>query len=165
MSEWMRFEDGKARNNMEFGSIMKDGRLIISNDIATVSGVVPGAHVEIFYQSTCKIIGLKVVPTQTPFSKRVSATCPSGHPFDTPMITRQGKKGGKPAAIVALGSFLSSRHIGLASKVRGHLFIDTVTEMLCFEFPDAPTMVEPSTHAGEQMMKNAFIESVAGDLG
>lgn len=167
MSEWIRFEDGRARNNMEYGSIMKDGRLVISNDIAVASGVVPGVWVEIYYKPSDKVIGIKPVPTQTPFSKRVISTGPKDHPFDEPIVNRRtGKRqSGKPNAVVALGSFLNSRHIGLSSKVRGHLFIDVQSGMLCFEFPDAPAVITPSVHAGDQMTKKAFVDRVAGDVG
>ncbi|RYD84058.1 MAG: hypothetical protein EOP84_06540, partial [Verrucomicrobiaceae bacterium] len=97
MSEWIRFEDGKSRNALEFGTIMKDGRLIISNEIAQQSGLVPGAMIEVFYKPQDKVIGLKVVPLKTPYSYSVISTGPKDHPFDQPLA--EGK--GKPGAIIA----------------------------------------------------------------
>jgi hypothetical protein len=165
MAEWIRFEDGRSRNRSEYGTIMKDGRLVISNDIARASGVVPGAFVEVYYKPQDKQIGIKVVPAQTPYSLKVILIGPKAHPFDQPLKNAEGKTLHMPMACVSLRSFLNSRHIGLASKVRGHLYKDEVSDMLVFEFPDAPQVVTPSTHAAEQLVKKAFTERVSGDIG
>lgn len=165
MAEWIRFEDGRTRQHAEFGTLMKDGRLVITNDIAIASGVVPGQYVEVYYKPENKVVGLKVVPVRTPYSLKVSSTGPQEWDFTQPLRTRQGRDAGKPASVVSLRSLLNSRHIGLASKVKGHLYVDQVSGMLVFEFPESPQVITPSTHAGDQMQKMAFTERVTGDVG
>lgn len=164
MSDWIRFEDGRQRNNAEYGTILKDGRMVISNDIAQAAGVLPGCYVEIYYRPDQRQIGLKVGP-RTPYSLKVTSTGPKDHDFTKPLRTLKDRDAGKPSAIVSVRSFLHSRHIGLASKVRGQMFIDQVTGMFVFEFPADHEVICPSEHAAAQLEKAGFVERVAGDVG
>lgn len=160
MSNWIRFEHVRGRRNTEYATIGVDGRLIIPNALARKVGMIPGSHVELYYQPDTRKIGLLLLDSGTPYSMKVTSTGMLDGQFDVP-----NKSGSMPNAIVHLKSFLHSRHIGLASKIRGELYWDEVDHMLIFEIPKDPTLMPPSEHFGKQLENASWPERVVGDLG
>jgi hypothetical protein len=160
VSGWIRFEAVRGHRNSEYGTITQDGRLCIGNALARQTGITPGTHVEIYYQPDTRKIGIMPIPSGTPYSLKVGSTGMVDGRFDIP-----NKRGSMPIATIYLKSFLHSRHIGLASKIRGELYWDEVDRMLIFEIPKEPVAVAPSEHFGKQLENGSWPERVAGDIG
>lgn len=160
MSQWIRFEGVRGHRGSEYGTITQDGRLCIGNAMARGCGIIPGVHVEIYYQPDARKIGVMPVDTPSPYSLKVTSTGMVNGQFDVP-----NKRGSLPIAIVHLRSFMHSRHIGLSSKIRGELYWDVNDRMLIFEIPKDPKIINPSEHVGRQLENASWPERVAGDTG
>lgn len=128
MSNWVRFEEVRGSYHDNFGTISKDGRLIISNALAQKSGLVPGSFAELFYCGTA--LGIKPMDEATFYSVKVSSTAKEDHDF-----TKPTEKGSLPSAVVSVRTLLSARRITLTKRMRGRLVWDPIDKMLVFEFP------------------------------
>lgn len=160
MDTWIRFEESRGRRDLEYGTITKDGRLVIANDMAVATGLLPGTFVEMYYQPDSRKIGIKPVPCRSPYTLKVTHTGMVDNDF-----TKPNKRGSLPQAIISVKGFLSSRHIGLTSKIRGNLYWEPLVGMLVFEIPHEPKLVCPSEHAGAQLENKSWPDRVVGDLG
>jgi hypothetical protein len=156
---WIRFE-GTRQQNSVFGTIDKEGRLLIRNAMAQELGILPNTHVEVYYQPDVRKIGMLPVPEKTPYSLKVNSTGRVGDPFD-----QETPYGSLPQAYISLRSFLNTRRIGLASKIRGELYWDTASGMLIFELPKAPQIIQPSDHVAAQLESVDAVDRVIGDTG
>lgn len=162
MSQWIRFEDGRSRALPEHATILKDGRLIIKNELARKHGIIPEKWVELYHNPETSSIALKVLDKPTPYALKISSTTQGGaSTFDQPC----GKGKGYPNAVVGLRGFLTSRRIGLASKVKGEFFQDAEDpSMLVFKFATPPEMISATEHIQKQFEKVTGAEKVMGDV-
>jgi hypothetical protein len=157
-NKWIRFEDGKSRSLPQHASILKDGRLIVNNQIAKEFGLLPGKFAEIFHNPEVAALALRVIDSPSPYSLRISSTVKGG--IDT--FDERSARGSYPSAVVGLRGFLNSRRIGLASKVKGYMYKDG--ELIVFEFAEPPQVISPTTHVRAQLGNAATAEKIAGDL-
>lgn len=162
MSQWIRFEDGRSRALPEHATIMKDGRLIIKNELARKHGVIPGRYVELFHNPDTSSIAFRVLEAPSPYAiKIISSTAGGAETFNQPC----GKGKGYPSASIGLRGFLNSRRIGLASKVKGEFFQDAEDpSLLVFKFATPPKMISATEHIQNQFEKVSGAEKVMGDV-
>lgn len=162
MSQWIRFEDGRSRALPEHATILKDGRLIIKNELARKYGILPGKWVELFHNPETSSIALKVMDSPSPYALKISSTTQGGiDTFSQPC----GKGKGYPNAVVGLRGFLNSRRIGLASKVKGEFFQDAEDPaFIVFRFATPPEVISATEHIQLQFEKKTGAEKVLGDV-
>ncbi len=161
MSSWIRFEDGRSRALPQHATILKDGRLVIKNELAVEFGITPGKFVEIYHSPDVSSIAFKVIDEPSPYAIKVTSTTSGGaETFNQPC----GKGKGMPSACIGLRGFLNSRRIGLASKVKGEFFRDPQHPELCvFKFAEPPVVMSATEHVRAQFHKASGAEKVVGD--
>lgn len=161
MSQWIRFEDGRSRALAEHATIMKDGRLVIKNELAQKYGLIPGKYVEIYHNPGATCLALRVMDNPSPYAIKITSSNKGGKDaFFQPC----GLGKGYPSAMVGLRGFLNSRRIGLASKVKGEFFPDAEDPaFLVFKFATPPEIMSATEHVADQFHKQSTAEKVAGD--